>query len=191
MSEWYYSDKDERRGPISLEMLQRLIQNGAIGPDELAWTEGMTDWKAISSIPELRPQQQKSSSFGSPSSDRPRFDPDRDISRTRDQGHERDSYDDSRRYDDTRRSNFNKAPHRGTTILVLGLLGILVCGFIAFPAYTMGKADLEEMKAGRMDPSGEGLTRAGYILGIVGMVIIVLNILLFCGMFGLMGVVGR
>jgi hypothetical protein len=62
-------------------------------------------------------------------------------------------------------------PHRGTLILVLGILSIVLgCfGLILGPiAWVMGAGDLQEMRLGRMDREGEGLTNAGRICGIVG-----------------------
>jgi hypothetical protein len=62
-------------------------------------------------------------------------------------------------------------PHRATVILVLGILSIVlpIISLILGPlAWALGSSDLRSMKAGRMDPSGEGMTRAGYICGIVG-----------------------
>jgi hypothetical protein len=34
-------------------------------------------------------------------------------------------------------------------------------------AWVMGSSDLREMRSGRMDPSGMGLTQAGQILGMI------------------------
>ncbi len=62
-------------------------------------------------------------------------------------------------------------PHRGTTILVLGILSIVVpvVSIILGPlAWALGSADLKAIKERRMDPTGEGTTKAGYICGIVG-----------------------
>jgi hypothetical protein len=63
-------------------------------------------------------------------------------------------------------------PHRGVAILVLGILSIvLICGIglILGPiAWIMGTNDLREIREGRMDPTGEGMTAAGRICGIVG-----------------------
>ena len=47
-------------------------------------------------------------------------------------------------------------PHRGTMILVLGILGLVVCPIIGIIAWVMGHGDLKEMQAGAMDPNGEG-----------------------------------
>ena len=71
-------------------------------------------------------------------------------------------------------------PHRGTLILVLGILGIVACGFIGIPAWLMGKADLEKMRRGEMDREGEGLTKAGYILGIVATILIAVGLVAGC-----------
>lgn len=48
-----------------------------------------------------------------------------------------------------------------------------ICGIIA---WVMGHSDLRDMRAGRMDPSGEGLTNAGKICGIVSVVLLIIGI---------------
>jgi hypothetical protein len=57
--------------------------------------------------------------------------------------------------------------HRGGLVLAFGILGWVVCFPFGIAAWIMGNHDLREMEAGRMDRAGEGLTRAGKILGIV------------------------
>jgi len=73
-------------------------------------------------------------------------------------------------------------PHRGTMILVLGILGIVLCFICGIIAWVMGTADLREMQAGRMDRTGEGLTKAGKICGMIGTILwglyIVFNIVI-------------
>lgn len=73
-------------------------------------------------------------------------------------------------------------PHRGGMLLAFGILGILCCIVFGILAWVMGSNDLKEMAAGRMDPSGEGMTKAGKILGIVGCVLAVLGILAWIAM---------
>ena len=59
-------------------------------------------------------------------------------------------------------------PHRGTLILVLGILSLVLCGFFTgIPAWIMGKGDLAKIKDGIMDPEGEGPTKAGMICGMI------------------------
>ena len=80
-------------------------------------------------------------------------------------------------------------PHRGVLILVFGILGITVCGIFGPVAWIMGKADMNEFRAGTMDPSGEQLTNIGRILGIIGTVLIVVGMCMGLTFF-LLGVSG-
>ncbi len=59
-------------------------------------------------------------------------------------------------------------PHRGGSVLTLGILGLLCCGPLALAAWAMGATDLAEMRAGRMDAAGYSATQAGMICGIIG-----------------------
>ena len=84
-------------------------------------------------------------------------------------------------------------PHRGTMILVFGILGLLLCQVFGIVAWVMGSADLKEMDAGTMDPSGRGTTQAGKICGIVATVLMILGVLAaiaFIALFGLAGFAG-
>ncbi len=67
-------------------------------------------------------------------------------------------------------------PHRGVMILVFGILGLVICVIFGIVAWVMGNGDLRAMAEGRMDPTGEGLTKAGKICGIIS---VVLNIAIF------------
>lgn len=70
------------------------------------------------------------------------------------------------------------APHRGTLILILGILSLVCCLICGIIAWVMGNNDLKQMSAGKMDPSGEGMTKAGKICGIVGIAIQIVGIVL-------------
>jgi hypothetical protein len=59
-------------------------------------------------------------------------------------------------------------PHRGGMILAFGIIGLVCCIIFAILAWVMGNGDLKEMAAGRMDRTGEGMTKAGKILGMIG-----------------------
>lgn len=67
---------------------------------------------------------------------------------------------------------------RGTTILVLGILGILCCGILAIPAAIMGKSALAEIDAAPPGSySNRGNVKAGYICGLVGIGLWVVGII--------------
>jgi hypothetical protein len=72
-------------------------------------------------------------------------------------------------------------PHRGPIIFILGLLGLVVgCPVFSFAAWAMATRDLAEMRSGRMDRSGEGLTLGGFILGLIA------SLMWFVFMFGVL-----
>ena len=71
------------------------------------------------------------------------------------------------------------AAHRGPLILVLALMGLFIqCPIFPFMTWVMGSNDLREMQAGRMDPAGRDLTRAGMIIGMVLSILWILGFLL-------------
>jgi len=64
-------------------------------------------------------------------------------------------------------------------VLTFGILGIVCCGVFGIPAWVMGSADLKEIRTGRMDPTGQGLTQAGMILGIISTILVIVQGLFF------------
>ena len=76
-------------------------------------------------------------------------------------------------------------PHRGTLILVLGILSIVICGPLGIAAWVMGNGDLKEIDAGAMDPSGRATTNAGRICGIIGSILFAISIVVFILVAGL------
>src|SRR5262249_31929210 len=88
-----------------------------------------------------------------------------------------DDYDDYDDYDDRARRRYGR-PHRGAAILTLGILSLVMmvpCAPLGIFAWVMGGNDLAEMRRGQMDRSGEGLTQAGRILGIVSTVFMIIG----------------
>ena len=81
-------------------------------------------------------------------------------------------------------------PHRGGTILTLGILGLLVCAICGIFAWTMGNRDLAEMAAGRMDPSGMGSTKAGKICGMIATFFMIAGLLFYVVIIAIIGVNG-
>lgn len=66
-------------------------------------------------------------------------------------------------------------PHRGTLVLVLGILGLVVCVILGIVAWVMGNGDLRKMDAGQMDPSGRGLTQAGRVCGMISVILAIVG----------------
>ena len=72
-------------------------------------------------------------------------------------------------------------------ILVFGILGLIVCFPFGIAAWVMGNSDLRAMRAGQMDPTGEGVTQGGRICGMVATILALLGLVAAVG-FMVLGV---
>jgi predicted Zn finger-like uncharacterized protein len=94
-------------------------------------------------------------------------------------------------------------PHRGGMILAFGLVGLVGMGLFpvglifAIIAWIMGNSDMAEIRTGRMDPEGEGMTQAGRIMGMISTIIHIVSLVLavvipfgFCCFAGMIGAAG-
>lgn len=50
---WYYARGNDQFGPVTIEQLKGLIGTGQVQMADLVWTEGMGQWAAAQSVPEL------------------------------------------------------------------------------------------------------------------------------------------
>jgi hypothetical protein len=66
---------------------------------------------------------------------------------------------------------------RATTAMVLGILGVVLCQVLAPFAWVIGKRTLNEIDAAHGRMGGRGAAQAGYVLGIVGTVLLGLAVL--------------
>jgi hypothetical protein len=100
--------------------------------------------------------------------------------RWRNDAADEDDFDDDRFDRRGRRLRRDLEPHRGTTLIVMGIFSLVlpfVCGLIGAPigiglgiaAAVMGTRDLAKIRGGTMDPDGESQTRTGLVLGYVGL----------------------
>ena len=69
------------------------------------------------------------------------------------------------------------ASSQAITALVLGILGIVCCSIAAPIAWYIGNQELKAILAGTSPAAGEGLAKAGKIMGIIGTVLLVLWVL--------------
>jgi hypothetical protein len=63
--------------------------------------------------------------------------------------------------------------HRGLMLFIFGLASLVPSPLFLFgiAAWIMGSGDLKLMAEGKMDPAGEHLTKAGRVLGILGILV--------------------
>ena len=67
---------------------------------------------------------------------------------------------------------------KATTALVLGILGIVICGVLAPFAWRIGKRTVDEIDASNGQLGGRGAAQAGYVLGLIGTILLVLGLVL-------------
>jgi uncharacterized RDD family membrane protein YckC len=53
-AQWWYSTGDTKTGPMTIDQLRQLSQDGRIHRTTLLWREGLTDWSPLTDIPELQ-----------------------------------------------------------------------------------------------------------------------------------------
>ncbi|MEO6605936.1 MAG: hypothetical protein ABIN55_10005 [Aeromicrobium sp.] len=66
---------------------------------------------------------------------------------------------------------------QATTVLVLGILGLVLCQVVSPFAWSMGNKAQKEMLASPGAYSGDGEINAGRILGIIGTALLALSLL--------------
>ncbi|MFI6318367.1 DUF4190 domain-containing protein [Nonomuraea sp. NPDC050556] len=74
----------------------------------------------------------------------------------------------------------------GTTILVLGILSLVVCGFLGPFAWVMGNRALAEMDESGYTYENRGMVTAGRICGMIATILMLIGI----GLFVILAVVG-
>ncbi len=67
-------------------------------------------------------------------------------------------------------------PHRGVMILVFAILSWFLCVIFGVVAWVLANSDLRAMAEGRMDPTGEGITKAGKIVAMISVILSIVAI---------------
>ena len=76
---------------------------------------------------------------------------------------------------------------QATLILILGILGLVVCGLIAPFAWVMGNRVVAEIDASNGTLGGRSSANAGRICGMIGSILIIVGILFFVAIFVIAG----
>lgn len=76
-------------------------------------------------------------------------------------------------------------PARGGAILTLGILSLVLCGLLGPIAWAMSSNDLAAIDRGELDPRGRGTVTAGRVCGIIGTVLMIVQIVAMFMMFGM------
>lgn len=69
MHQWYYTRRGQRQGPVERTALEMLARTGGLAPDDLVWTDGMTNWAEARTIDGLfAPLPEPANPYASPAS---------------------------------------------------------------------------------------------------------------------------
>lgn len=174
--EWYYTKDKMQVGPISQEELIRKISAGEVSSNEYAWNEGVTDWKPISSFPELQitanPAGATPPPVGSAAPSPTGSTAPTPVGSTV----------------PTPQAGVPAAPKTsGLAIasLCLGIGSIVLCGvFMGIPAVICGHLALGQIKRSQENLQGKAMAIIGLIIGYFSIVATVVMILFFALMSG-------
>jgi hypothetical protein len=50
---WYYVQKGNRQGPVAIEIIETMIANQELKPEDYVWKKGFENWKKIKEVDEL------------------------------------------------------------------------------------------------------------------------------------------
>ena len=143
MANWYCMSNGQQFGPVDEPTLRQWIQQGRVQGTDLVLAEGMASWQAANTLPQFAAPVAVPPMMPLPL---PGLGP----------------------------MAYDRAflpPHRGGMILTFGILSWFCCCIFGIVAWSMGSTDLRRMREGTMDPSGEGLTRAGKIIGMIHVIL--------------------
>ena len=51
--QWFFGRDGVHHGPVSEEVLRRMVDSGELGPDDLVWREGLAAWQPAQQVPGL------------------------------------------------------------------------------------------------------------------------------------------
>lgn len=76
---------------------------------------------------------------------------------------------------------------QGTTILILGILGLVCCGPLGIAAWVMGNKALQEIDSSGQTYTNRGTINAGRICGIIATILMVIGIVAYIILFAVAG----
>ena len=82
-------------------------------------------------------------------------------------------------------SQGGRGPEGASTILVLGILGLLICAPLGIAAWIQGNTYMKRCKEIGVEPEGSAV--AGRICGMIASILMLVVLVLYCVIFFIMG----
>lgn len=173
---WYFSKNDEQQGPVEPEVLRERLSNGDLSLSTLVWTEGMANWVPLGEVPELSgaaggatnaATAAATAAAGVPSTATP-YAPPMSANQPQLQA---------------------PAPQNTTALmsLILGIVSFVCAGpFTSIPAVICGHIAIKQFRNSPTPQSGQGMAKAGLILGYINLALFLLFVVVFL-VFALLG----
>ncbi|GAA1523144.1 DUF4190 domain-containing protein [Nocardioides humi] len=76
---------------------------------------------------------------------------------------------------------------QGTTILILGILGLVCCGPLGIAAWVMGNKAIKEIDANPSAYTNRGTVNAGRICGMIATILMIVGIVAYIILFAIAG----
>ncbi len=152
-------------GPVSKQEFDQWYAEGRIPSNATLLREGDSQWRSATEVyPQLAGKRQKLNEQHNPFTESPGATPFHSASRP--------LYD----------QNVHRVQtsHRGGLLLTLAILGWVICPVFAPFAWAMGSSDLQAMRRGQMDTSGQSLTQAAMVLGAIETVLTGIAMFFMC-----------
>jgi hypothetical protein len=142
MTQWYCYIQDQQYGPVDEPTLRQWIHEGRVLPENMVWNPQLPDWTPARDVPGLMsgasvggPPQHPQTPASSPS---------------------------HTRYP---QAGAGYQPHQAGLCLGLAIAGwVTCCFFLDIAALILASKEIQEMDAGRKDPSGRGMAKAAQII---------------------------
>ena len=153
--QWYYSKNTTQMGPVSADELRAKLASGEVTGTDMAWREGMIDWRPVAAVDELRPALVRDPGAGPP------------VAAT----------DLSSPYAPPAAAAgvVMPMPTSGLAIasLICGIMALVSCLFLpGIPAVICGHMALKRLADPGVRMSGRGMAIAGLIMGYFSLVVL-------------------
>ena len=139
----------KQSGPFSVEEVRRQLATGHLFPSDLAWTPGSTDWKPLSSFPEVATLQPQPGAAVSPL---------RALNRNRPMG------------SGVAPTEAPRTSGAAVASLILGILSMTIMPFLAnIPGIICGHVARSNIRNSDGSLIGDGIATAGLVMSYIGL----------------------
>ncbi|MCW1883720.1 GYF domain-containing protein [Luteolibacter flavescens] len=169
---WFYAKNGSQQGPLSTDEIKSRISMGEIGPDDLAWCEGMSDWLPVAQIPQLKIEAPVREDVPPP------------VSAAAPSPYQAPAAPAASPYPAQMIPGQKPAQGLAIASMVCGIIAFIFCctgvlaAILAIGAVVMGHIAISKVKQNPAVNGGKGMARTGLVLGYLGLVLSIIIVAL-------------